>query len=202
MSVAEPMLLAEPRLAVLSGSDVPVKAVGTLGPAGTSSEQAARHVWRTFAADGPPEIRLFDTYEKAAEALRSGEVSHVVVASAYSGVNDYYMDTRLALCGAFIQDTPLYGLARRRDRKALPDWPRIATHPAPTALIAQLLPERFTGYEAIKVTSTSAAAIAVGDGVVDLALTTQPAVAAHDLEFISRTRTIRMLWSVFVAARV
>lgn len=201
MSVAEPVLLAEPRLAVLSGADVPVKAVGTLGPAGTSSEQAARHVWRTFAADGPPEIRLFGTYEEAAEALRSGDVSHVVVASAYSAVNDYYMDTRLALAGAFIQDTPPYGLARRRDREVLPDRPRIATHPAPLALITQLLPERFTGHEAVRVASTSAAAIAVRDGAVDLALTTQPAMAAHDLEFVSRTRTIRMLWSVFVAAR-
>ncbi|WP_051766643.1 type 2 periplasmic-binding domain-containing protein [Saccharothrix syringae] len=199
MSLAEPLLLAEPRLSVLAGRDVPVRSVGTLGPAGTSSEQAARHVWHTFAGVGAPDVRLFDTYEEAGDALRSGAVSHVVVASAYANVSDFYMDTRLALAGAFIRDTPMYGIARRRGA-AVPPRPRIASHPAPLPLVAQLLPDRFTAHETVKVTSTSAAAIAVRDGEVDLALTTQPSAAAYDLEFISRTRTIRMLWSVFTAA--
>ena len=198
MPPAEPMLLAEPRLSVVDLRSVPPVAVGTLGPEGTSSEQAARRVWHGIADDGrPPLVRLFGSYEEAGDALRAGEVSHVVVASAYAGVSEYYMDTRLALASAFIQDTPHYGIARRPGHEP-PARPRIASHPAPLPLIGQLLPDRFTGHEEIPVASTSAAAIAVRDGLVDLALTTQPAAATYGLEFISRTRTIRMLWSVFV----
>lgn len=195
--MSETLMLAGPQPSA-PVPEVQLRSVGTLGPAGTSSEQAARHAWQMLAGTGTPNIRLFDTYEDAGDALRAGEVSHVVVASAYANVSDFYMDTRLALAGAFIQDTPLYGIAKRRDG-SVPDNPTIATHPAPLPLVVQLLPDRFIGHETVPVASTSAAAIAVRDGAVDLALTTQPAAAAHGLRFISRTRTIRMLWSVFVA---
>jgi hypothetical protein len=197
MSLAEPLLLAEPRLSVVAGRSTPLTAVATLGPAGTSSEQAAHHLWQHLAADGDPVIQLYDTYEQAGDAIRTGEASHLVVANAYANVSVFYMDTRLALSCAFIQDTPPYGIARRRGG-SVPSNPRIASHPAPIPLVEQLLPAHFTGREIVRMTSTSASAAAVREGVVDLALTTQPATDRYDLEFISRTRTIRMLWSVFV----
>jgi hypothetical protein len=73
----------------------------------------------------------------------------------------------------------------------------VATHPAPEPLIDQLMPSRFRLTETIKSGSTSLAAAAVSQGEVDLALTTAPAAVRHDLFFVSGSRYIRMLWSIF-----
>lgn len=178
---------------------VALKVIGTLGPAGTSSESAAAALWHQMNdLPSEPQTTLYDTYEEAAQSLLDREVSHFVVANAYRGVNEFYMDTRMALAGVFIMDTPLYGLAKSRRRTRVPAEPSIATHPAPAPLIAQLLPPRFSQGKVLIMNSTSAAAMAANGGRTDLALTTEPAVAAYDLEFISRTRPIRMVWSVFV----
>ncbi|MFL6124152.1 hypothetical protein [Actinophytocola sp.] len=179
----------------------PLTVIGTLGPPGTSSEQAAGLWWRHLAGSSgsPPRVRLYDTYEAGGVALRAGEVSHVVVANAYKAINEFYMDTVLAVSGVFVMDTPLYGLARRRGMAAVVKEPTIATHPSPVPLIRQLLPEGYAARAVTTVNSTSAAAMAVRDGAFDLALTTQNAAESCELEFISRTRPIRMVWSVFVA---
>ncbi|MGW1951471.1 hypothetical protein ACWCPI_01705 [Streptomyces sp. NPDC001920] len=182
--------------ALLRGSDQ-VSAVGTLGPQGTSSEAAARHFIRLSGSDGSqPPIHLFDTYEDAGAALRDGRVTHVIVANAYSAVNQFYMDPDLALANVFVLDTPLYGIAVPPNA-AVPDAPTIATHPAPEPIIGQLLPRRHSSYKVIHSTSTSAAAQAASDGIADLALTTVPSAELNGLEFISDTRPILMVWSVF-----
>ncbi|GAB2950920.1 MULTISPECIES: hypothetical protein [Streptomyces] len=176
--------------------------IGTLGPAGTSSEEAATHLRAVLDPDGDPteaaaDVRLYDSYEEAGEALTAGEVGRLVVANAYAGVNAFYMNPALELAGAFVFDTPRYGIARARGRW-VPPRPRVATHPAPAALVAELLPTPYTAKELVLMTSTSTAARAARDLDTDVALTTEPAAALHELEFISRTRPIRMLWSVFV----
>lgn len=198
MTTAELMLLVEPPRP--AGRRTHVGGVGTLGPSGTSSEQAARYVWTHFAGHqaGDPQIVLYDTYELAAGAVRTGLVGHLVVANAYAGISEFYMDTSLRLAGAFIQDTPRYGIAKAHDHTP-PDQPVVATHPAPLPLVSQLLPETFGTPDTMLVTSTSAAARAASTRSADLALTTEPAAALYDLEFVSPTRTIRMLWSVFTA---
>lgn len=185
---------------VRPGSHHPA-AIGTLGPPGTSSEVAAkRYGLRMTGPDGPPvDIRLYDTYEDAGEALRLREVSHIVVANAYKAVYQFYMDPNVELAGVFVMDTPLYGIAMRRGAGPVPDVPIIASHPSPEPIIAQLLPDPHATYKVIHHDSTSAAARAVVDGTSDLALTTTPAAQLHGLEFISRTRPIRMVWSVFTA---
>lgn len=177
-----------------------VSAVGTLGPHGTSSEIAARNFIRLSGSDSSqPPIQLFGTYEEAGAALRDGQVTHLIVANAYSAVNQFYMDPELALANVFVMDTPLYGIAVQRNG-TVPDSPTIATHPAPEPIIGQLLSSRHTTYKVIHSTSTSAAAQAVTDGIADLALTTVPSAELHGLEFISGTRPILMVWSVFTRA--
>ena len=172
--------------------------VATLGPAGTSSEVAAGIVWQSLEGDVPSirNIALHRTYEDAAEAVLKQDVDYLVVANAYSGISEFYMDTRLSLAGVFVMDTPHYGIAQLPG-ESVPDRPVVATHPAPRPLVDELLPSHFTDREILQVTSTSTAAQSVRDGVTDLALTTVPVAEAHGLEFISRKRFIRMLWSVF-----
>ncbi|MGX6741738.1 prephenate dehydratase domain-containing protein [Streptomyces xantholiticus] len=173
-----------------------IDTIGTLGPAGTSSEQAALYLWADRGRDTPPDIRLYDTYEQAGKALRERDVSHLVIANAYAGVHSFYMDPKLRFAGAFLFDTPHYGIAVAPGHP-ISKRPRIATHPAPVALVGELLPEEYTVEEILYATSTSAAAGQARRRETDLALTTQPAAKANELEFISRTRPIRMLWSVF-----
>ncbi|WP_326813240.1 hypothetical protein OIE62_41395 (plasmid) [Streptomyces scopuliridis] len=171
-------------------------AIGTLGPEGTSSEQAAR-LLRTRFPDGPP-IVLRTTYEQALEDLKAGTVSHVVVANAYRDIHHFYMADDIALASVFVMDTPLYGIARRADGGPLPDRPRVVTHPSPRPLVDQLLPAPYQLPEVATADSTSQAAQAVAERRYDLALTTEPAATRHGLRFISRLRPIRMVWSVFV----
>jgi prephenate dehydratase len=193
--VAEPEYWLTPPIKSRLGEII----VGTLGPTGTSSEVAARAVCDKIgqSVEHAGRINLYDTYEEAAESLRRRQVSHIVVANAYAAINEFYMDTRMSLATAFVMDTPRYGVARRRGEE-VPYRPKIATHPAPRPLLSQLLPRYFTGSEVLHVTSTSAAAKAVYEETVDLALTTATAAEFYGLEFISPTRTIRMVWSVFV----
>lgn len=176
-----------------------VETIGTLGPAGTSSEQAALYLWADHGRGGPPDIRLYNTYEEAGKALREGAVSHVVIANAYAAVHNFYMDPSLRFAGAFLFDTPHYGIAVSPGHR-IPDAARIATHPAPVPLVEELLPEEYSVAEICYATSTSAAADQARRRETDLALTTLPAAKANALEFISRTRPIRMLWSVFTVA--
>jgi prephenate dehydratase len=172
----------------------------TLGPAGTSSEAAARHLWARFgpaeAALDPDRVVLLDTYEECLAALRRRRQTIAVVANAYSGASQFYMDPELRLWGAFVLDTPQYGIA-----SATPCVPsgsvRLVTHPAPAPLIGQLLPGATDRLELVFASSTSSAAREVRAGRADLALTTEKAAALHQLHFVSRTRAIRMLWSVF-----
>jgi hypothetical protein len=139
---------------------------------------------------------LCGTYEEAGLALKLRVASHLVVANAYSGVNLFYMDPELSLATAFLCDTPPYGLATRSPDK-LPSTVRVASHPAPTPLIGELLPACYALAGILAADSTSAAAQKAQQSEIELALTTGPAATLHKLQFISRTRTIRMLWSVF-----
>jgi prephenate dehydratase len=173
----------------------------SLGPAGTSSEQACRALQGHLLRRGHESVRigLCDRYEKAADRLLSGDCELVVVANAYSGIENLYMDPELRLAAVFVKDTPHYGIAAVPGA-GISQKAAVATHPAPRALVDELLPERFDLTEMVFASSTSAAARAVAEGDVPLALTTAPAVRLHGLEFLSRTRPIRMVWSVFARA--
>ncbi len=173
--------------------------VHTLGPSGTSSEYASQffHRWmKDNYSNSHHEIYLNESYEHARNNINN-EKGLLIVANAYPKINDFYMDTRLKLLATFLYDTPLYGLVTNGE---LPDRPLyIATHPAPIPLIDELLPDGLFIEKIIEMPSTSAAAKAVASGEVDIALTTEIAAKIHQLNFISRTRPIHMLWSVFAS---
>ncbi len=176
--------------------DPEMTGIATLGPPGTSSERAAEQLAARLGRSACP-VTLHGSYEEAAAAVLRGESARLLVANAYHGVCAFYMDPRLTLELAFVQDTPKYGIAARA-REPIPLTTRVATHPAPEDLVAQLLP---SGYRVSAITyarSTSAAAAQVTSGDADLALTAEPAATLYGLRFISATRPIRMLWSVFV----
>lgn len=194
-------MVAPPQWPSLDPSTTLVQ-VATLGPRGTSSEEAARYFCRSIDASctGREPVILLASFEQAAAAVVDGDASHLVVANAYSSVNKMYMDLRLELAATFVLDTPDYGIAACPDRP-ISIAPVLATHPAPEPLVQQLLPDGFPRVSIRLAPSTAAAALAVIANEAELALTTKPAADLHGLQFVSRTRRIRMVWSVFVAAR-
>ncbi|MBQ0829538.1 hypothetical protein [Streptomyces tagetis] len=175
--------------------------ISSLGPAGTSSEQACRVLQGNLVRRGHESvlIELCDQYEEAADRLGRGDCELVVAANAYARVDRFYMDPALRLAAVFVKDTPHYGIAARPGAGLGPKA-AVITHPAPRALVDELLPERFDLTEVVFASSTSAAAQAVARGDAPLALTTAPAARLHGLEFLSRTRPIRMVWSAFTRA--
>lgn len=184
-------------LSVIQPSECPVDSIATLGPPGTSSEAAGRYLARVLDETGSVPVALFGTYEDAAAAVLSGSAGRLLVANAYHAVSAFYMNPQLALEQAFVFDTAQYGLAVRPD-DALPLNVRAVTHPAPYDLIGQLVPAGYRVDTIEMVTSTSEAAVQVRAGKAHVALTTSTAASLYGLEFISPTRYIRMLWSVFV----
>ena len=173
--------------------------VTTLGPAGTSSEGAANYLVEKLRKEIglPGRVTLHNSFEGAADAVLTGKASAVVVANAYSKTYNMYMNPQLTLAGAFIQNTPPYGIAAANN-VPIPLEVRITTHPSPIPLIQELLPSAFLLKEIIPVSSTSEAARSVAEGEVDLALTNESSAARYHLRFVSSTRPIQMLWSVFV----
>ncbi|REL31308.1 bacilysin biosynthesis protein BacA [Thalassotalea euphylliae] len=170
----------------------------TLGPKGTSSEFASVHFcnWmKKYYSNSDHEINLKQTYEEARDNL-TGQNGLLIVANAYSRINDFYMDPRLSLLATFVLDTPPYGLAVANNH-LLKEKFNIASHPAPIPLIEELLPQHLEVEQVIQMPSTSAAAKAVASGDVDMALTTEIAARINKLTFISKCRPIHMLWSVF-----
>ncbi|MFR9725982.1 hypothetical protein ACL02R_21825 [Streptomyces sp. MS19] len=170
--------------------------VATLGPSGTSSEAAGSHLTRHIDRTPGSPVALFGTYEDARDAVLAGAADRLLVANAYREIDSFYMDLRLGLAQAFVFDTPHYGLAVRTSAP-VPLKCTVVTHPAPRDLIAQLMPPGYGVAGIAFATSTSEAARHAADGGAEIALTTAPAAALHDLRFISATRPIRMLWSVF-----
>jgi hypothetical protein len=175
----------------------PAPVVGTLGPGGTSGELAAELLWNYLCGDvGGPSVKLYPTYELAEFALRAGEVTHLVVPSTHDGIHQLHADPALVLAGAFIMDSAPHGIARGRG--PVPCRPVVARHSSQSALLDQLLPDCYRPARVLDSRSTSAAAITVREGAADLALTTEPAARRHGLEFVSPTRKLRLLCSVFV----
>jgi len=179
--------------------------IATLGPAGTSSEAAACYLADYLSAAwadrlGDPHwypVKLFGRYELAADSVLDGSSSLLLVANAYHSVSTFYMDPALSVQGVYCFDTPQYGIATRSGR--LPGGPiAIASHPAPIPIIGQLLdPTHTRAATVVRCDSTSAAAAEAANGGTDAALTTAPAAAEYGLTFVTRTRNIRMVWSVF-----
>ena len=171
--------------------------IATLGPAGTSSEAAASYLLKALKKPSKNYL-LFSSYEEACNSLFVGSANLLLVANAYERIDRLYMNMDLKLLLAFIWETPSYGIAKKRGTQLSSSYPlTIATHHAPSSLVPWFIPEKGTNYQLMVTNSTSEAAMRVTKGEVDLCLTNINSVNQYGLEFISRVRTICMLWSIF-----
>jgi len=144
---------------------------------------------------------LGDRYEEAAQHVVMGTADLLLVANAYKGINDFYSSPHL-YCAYFFQ-TPLYGVAARKGWVPEPNMRySIATHHSPTVLVPWFLKDLRIEYDLVHAESTMAAAVATDTGAADLCVTNAVAVEkTPGIEFVTRTRPIRMLWSLFQRKR-
>lgn len=144
--------------------------VATLGPEGTSSQVAALYLLNSLRVlpwlrRNAEECLLFSSYEEAFEEVVRGNAEILLVANAYKSIDRFYMSSVVRLSFSFICETPLYGVAKRRDYELPKHRPvTIATHHAPSSLIPWFLNGYGLEYEIVEVNSTSDAAIKVVHG--------------------------------------
>lgn len=172
--------------------------VATLGPAGTSSELATSHLLSSILRKQDAKFSLFSSYEESFDSLLKRDNNLLVVANAYERVDKFYMSIETKFLFSFVFDTPLYGVAKVPDYELPKTRPlRIATHHAPSSLIPWFLSNSRLTYKIVLVNSTSQAALSAQRGEVDLCVTNLDSAQRYGVDFISPTRSIRMLWSVF-----
>lgn len=176
--------------------DVPISRVCTLGPEGTSSEQAMRAFVRHIK--GKPECQLFNTYEEAAGMVITDKADFLIVANAYPGINHFYISNHLIAAGVFPMQTPQYGVAVRPDSGDFPKEFIAASHPATCHLARQWFHNSPHRIQLQDVSSTSEAAHMVAHGLAHACITTEIARARFKLSFVSPTIAINMLWTAFV----
>ncbi|QYO67517.1 hypothetical protein [Leptolyngbya sp. 7M] len=183
----------------MQNSTCPLVVVGgTLGPRGSSSEEALNFASKHFLQESIVKIELYDTFEALKEALLKYEVQVAVVPHAYEKINYFYMNPYIRMIDVFKFPTPVYGLAKKKGAEFSLKQARIVTHPAPFPLLPRLLPKyNCDELDVNFVSSTSAAALMVKTGLADLALTNENAVKEYGLEFVSIYGPIAMSWTIF-----
>jgi bacilysin biosynthesis protein BacA len=171
--------------------------IATLGPQGTSSEATGVYLLSLLNRKDAL-CSVYPSYEAAMEGVRLGTSDLLLIANAYSKIDKVYMCSELNLLLAFEHQTPVYGLAKKISYQLPENRPlKIATHHAPSSLIPQFINGSELDYEVILVESTSKAALITQQEDTDMCVTNSNSVQAYGLEFISATRPIRMMWSVF-----
>lgn len=173
--------------------------IGTLGPSGTSSEAAVAYFIQTYKNEAEDySITLLNNFHSVLHELTHGDLSMAIVPHAYSEINLFYINPKIALARMFTFDTPPYGLASRSDAIVSEHHCRVVSHPAPVLLLDILLGQMGLSRYKIKfVSSTSEAAQEVFENRADLALTNMNAIKKYDLVCCAMYGAIQMGWSVF-----
>lgn len=167
----------------------------TLGPAGTSSFQAANFLGDLLKAG----VMLYPTYEAAAQAVEQEPKNRaLLVANAYAEVNRFYISALLRPAGAFFYNTPAYVVAATNPDILNKPQIKVASHPAPSHLVGDTI--QHADISIISADSTHIAAEMTAEGQVDACLTTQIAAEMLNLCVLSVAfPTIPMLWTVFIS---
>ncbi|WP_124065714.1 hypothetical protein [Clostridium sp. E02] len=180
--------------------------IGTLGPCGTSSEQALKYLScfikkcdKTITIETSLKNNFLDVYD----ALNRGLINYALIPTAYERVTDFYWNNRFVNNLNFIFPTPEYGLVCKsnyvpiKNRKT-----RIACCPAVENIIEYLSNGELKNemVEKVKTNSTTEAVICLINDEVDLAITNRTSFNHYsnkNIKFISKTYNAIIVWSLF-----
>ncbi len=166
--------------------------IGTLGPPGTCSENAAKYFMNNENIKG--RISLYKTFEESIEALKWRDEDIAIIPSAYVDFADIVFENlgKIEIVKSFIYYTPKLVIAQNRDffnEKV----EKVATHPSPSNLIASY----YKDAELIYTRSNSESAILLKDKKVDACITTEKCVIMYDLKVVKDFGNIPMSWNIF-----
>ncbi|MGW0547267.1 hypothetical protein [Streptomyces altiplanensis] len=175
----------------------PGTTLGTLGPAGTSSELAARFL----AAEHGLSVELFATFDDVFDHLVGRKVEFALVPSAYGGLTRFHWHRDLRLQAFFPQATPEYGIAAGAAGSPAPgDGPLVvAAMWEVRRIYAEVVPPELRDREVawVDVSSTQQAAEVVAGGGAQLAVTNAPGVRAQGLSWVARRPGAEIIWTLF-----
>ncbi|MGW1866702.1 hypothetical protein ACWCPS_14205 [Streptomyces mauvecolor] len=175
----------------------PGTTLGTLGPAGTSSDLAARFL----AAEHGLRVELFATFDDVLDQLLCKRVELALVPSAYGGLTGFHWHRDLRLRAFFPQATPEYGIAAAPGVPLPPgEGPvSVAAMWEVRRIYAEVVPASLRGREVVWVeaSSTQHAASILADGGAELAVTNAPGVRAHGLRWVATRPGAEIIWTLF-----
>lgn len=177
-------------------SERPGTSIGTLGPAGTSSQLAAAPIAARYGL----RVELFPSFDDVLEHLIERKVELALVPSAYRGLTRFHWHRDLRLRAYFPEATPDYGLAAPADGTVPTAGPvSIASMWEVRWMYDQLIPEDLEDRDVrwVDADSTQHAAAIVARGGADLALTNAPGRAAHELRWLATRPGAEVIWALF-----
>jgi hypothetical protein len=171
--------------------------LGTLGPAGTSSDLVARYL----AAEHNLRVELHDTFDAVLDRLTRRELDFALVPSAYAGLTRFHWHRALRLRAFFPRATPVYGIATAADsRFPHGDGPvSVAAMWEVRRIYAEVVPPALHGRDVdwVDASSTQHAAQIVARGGAQLAVTNAPGVQAYGLRWMATRPGAEILWTLF-----
>jgi hypothetical protein len=175
----------------------PGTTLGTLGPAGTSSDLAARFL----AAEYGLSVELFTTFDDVLDHLLDGRVEFALVPSAYQGLTRFHWHRGLRLRAFFPRATPEYGIAAGAGGGLPPgDGPvAVAAMWEVRRIYAEVVPDALLDREVtwVDAVSTQHAAEILAGGGAELAVTNAPGVRAHGLRWVATRPGAEIVWTLF-----
>lgn len=178
--------------------------IGTLGPEGTTSYEAAKYVKDFLEKQyGDPNIviQLYVSFDLAFNALLDGKIDMILLPNAYHKMTEFYWNSHLELLLTFTTKTPEYGIAYVPGiHTPAKDYYTIATCKAVEHILFELwktTPYSNSDFHVIDAYSTTASLNLLLSGEVDFALTNRTSLDRSHAQFISDTKQAEVLWSIF-----
>lgn len=168
--------------------------IGTLGPKGTSCDNALDYFLRDVENAGEHR-RLIDEFDNIYTALNNEAVNIAMIPAAYTRATEFFWATELKFLGSVVYKTPDYHFAHA---KGVTQPKRIAT----CAAVAHMLTDQFAHcadvpYELVIGPSTLAAADDVAAGKADACITNDNGLKKAELKVIHTQSGVDMCWLFF-----
>ncbi len=180
--------------------------IGTLGPNGTSSEQALKYLISNipnYSHKIEFEKHLMNNFRNVYESLNEGLINYALIPTAYERITDFFWNNNFINNLNFIFPTPEYGIACKNNYRPIRNRKiRIACCPAVENIIAYLSNGELQDdqIERIKTNSTTEAVICLINDDADLAITNKTSLDIYsdrDIKFISKTYNANIVWALF-----
>jgi hypothetical protein len=180
--------------------------IGTLGPNGTSSEQALIYLISTALSYDKRikfEKHLMNSFTKVYDSLDKGLIKYALIPSAYERITDFFWNNNFTNNLNFIFPTPEYGLVCKNDYKPVTNRKiKVACCPAVENIIEYLSGGELQNHliERVRTNSTTEAVICLINDEADLAITNRTSFDLYsdrDIKFLSKTYNTNIVWTLF-----